>query len=128
MKTIAMGYAMFAAIFAVLIGAGFVGVQVLAAERGYKEDWCRAAGGQTEYVLDDRTRVDCVTDTHAVEVEFAAKWAESIGQALFYAAKTGKRAGIVLIIKTDHERRYLERLRRAIAAYCLTIDVWIIDA
>ena len=39
-------------------------------EKWYKERWCREQGGQVEVVLPDKTRCDCVTDTHAVEFDF----------------------------------------------------------
>lgn len=32
-----------------------------------------------EYKNHDKTRVDCLTETHAVEFDFAKKWAESSG-------------------------------------------------
>lgn len=98
-----------------------------AAESDYRDAWCSANAGKPELVLDDRTRVDCVTATHAVEVEFAPKWAEAVGQALYYSAKTGKRPGILLILKEPAERRFLERLFRVIAGQCLPIDVWTVD-
>jgi hypothetical protein len=44
-------------------------------ERWYQEQWCEAMGGQTEVVLPDKTRVDCLTDEYAIEVDFAPKWA-----------------------------------------------------
>ena len=66
--------------------------------------------GQREVVLFDNTRVDILTDSHAIEVDFAKKWAEAIGQALYYAAATGRKPGIVLIIKNrDRDRRYVYR-------------------
>lgn len=43
-----------------------------------------------EYRLSDNTRVDCMTDTLAVEFDFANKWAECIGQALYYGKQTKK--------------------------------------
>ncbi|WP_171018846.1 hypothetical protein ACONUD_00725 [Microbulbifer harenosus] len=52
----------------------------------YQLPWCETAGGVAEYVLPDRTRVDCLTETHAMEFDFAPKWAEAIGQALYYAS------------------------------------------
>jgi hypothetical protein len=64
-----------------------------------------------EYVLDDKTRVDCLTDTLAVEVDFAQKWAEAVGQSLYYAYKTGKKPGIVLILERPEHSRYLDRLK-----------------
>ena len=30
--------------------------------------------GQIEYVLEDKTRVDCLTEDFAVEFDFASKW------------------------------------------------------
>ncbi len=46
--------------------------------------------GQIEFVLPDETRVDCLTDTHAIEYGYGRKWAEAIGQSLYYSAMTGK--------------------------------------
>ena len=63
-----------------------------------------------EYVLPDKTRVDCLTDEYAIEVEFAEKWAESIGQSLYYSLVTGKKAGVYLIIEKESEVRFLNRL------------------
>ena len=93
-------------------------------EKDYQLPWCQAVGGEAEHVLSDRTRVDCLTEAHAIEFDFAKKWAESIGQALYYAAETGRRAGIVLIMTRPDDDRYLRRLRRAIAYHQLPIDVW----
>lgn len=71
-------------------------------------------------------RCDCLTDTHAIEFDFANKWAEAIGQSLHYAAQTGKLPGIVLIIedeKKDTEK--YKRLVETIEFWNLPIDVWI---
>ncbi len=51
----------------------------LYAKRLHHEKWCKEMGGQTEVVLDDGTRCDCVTDEYAIEFDFADKWAEAIG-------------------------------------------------
>jgi len=59
-------------------------------ERDYQDEWCT---GKKEAVLEDRTRVDCLTDTHAIEIEFANKWKEAIGQSLHYSLMTGKKTG-----------------------------------
>ena len=40
-----------------------------------------------------------MTSCHAVEFDFANKWAESIGQALHYQYMTGKKAMVVLILE-----------------------------
>lgn len=40
------------------------------------------------------TYVDCLSDTHAIEIESTSDWAEAIGQSLHYAVETGKRAKV----------------------------------
>ncbi len=80
--------------------------------------------GIIEFVLPDRTRVDCLTDTHAIEYDFGPKWAEAVGQSLHYAANTGRRAGIVLITPSKAQEK---RLRILIRHYNLPIDVWVIN-
>ncbi|KAB0665625.1 hypothetical protein F6V25_07845 [Oryzomonas japonica] len=62
--------------------------------------------------MPDGTRADCVTDDYAVEIDFAPKWAEALGQALHYADQTGKRPGILLIIEREKDWRYYWRLKR----------------
>jgi len=96
-------------------------------ESVYQAFWCNKMGGQIEYVLPDKSRVDCITSTHAIEVDFANKWAEAVGQSLFYSAATGKKAGVLLIIEDeDRDLRYIDRLAGAIASQCLNIKVWFI--
>ena len=56
-----------------------------------------------EVVLQDKARVDCVTNTHAIEFDFAPKWAESIGQALYYGEVLKKKPGIVLIVENPEK-------------------------
>ena len=73
-------------------------------EADYVGAYCPHMGGQTEYVLEDRTRVDCLTDTHAIEFDWCNKWAEAVGQALYYARSTGRMPVIVLICKPGEER------------------------
>jgi len=90
-------------------------------EKYYQNLWCEKVGGITEYVLDDGTRVDCLTDEYAIEFDFAPKWAESIGQALYYAEKTGKKPGIVLIMENEGDERYLERVEFLGAKYHLKV-------
>jgi len=96
---------------------------ILAAEKDYQQQYCK---GQMEYVLKDRTRVDCLTEDHAIEYDFGKKWAEAVGQSLHYAAHTGKRAGIVLIIGPGDER-YFKRCAALIKHYNLQIDLWSVE-
>jgi len=77
-------------------------------EADYVDAYCPHMRGQIEYVLPDRTRVDCLTDTHAIEFDWCRKWAEAVGQALYYARSTGRMPAIVLICEPD-ESRFPER-------------------
>ncbi len=82
-------------------------------EAEYQKVWCALHNGVTEYENKDFTRVDCLTATHAVEFDFAKKWAESIGQALYYSLMTGKRGMVVLILENPRrEKVYYKRVKR----------------
>ena len=78
-------------------------------ERHYQELLCNKLDGKMEYVLKDRTRVDCLTDEYAIEVDFAKKWAQSIGQSLFYGYMTGKKPAIAIIMD-NKDKRYFKRV------------------
>lgn len=94
-------------------------------EKDYQNYWCSANGGVTEVILPDKARVDCVTKTHAVEFDFAKKWAESIGQSLYYGEQLNKKAGIVLISENGQsDEKYIKRVK-SVANYH-NIDLWII--
>lgn len=93
-------------------------------EKWYQEKWCAEQGGQTEVVLSDNTRADCITKENIVEFDFAPKFYESIGQALYYSLQTGKRAGIVLILEKPEDRKYWIRLNSTIRHFGLPIDTW----
>lgn len=95
-------------------------------ESEYQQVWCDQKNGVAEYRLPDKTRVDCLTEGHAIEFDFGAKWAESIGQSLYYSLNTGKRAGVVLILKKRNHYRYWLRLNTTIDTYKLPIDTWVI--
>ena len=77
-----------------------------------------------EYALDDGSRVDCLTDQYAIEFDFAKKWAEAIGQSLYYAEKTGKQPGIILIIPTEKDMRHMEKIKKVVEAKKLNIKLW----
>jgi len=70
-----------------------------------------------EVILIDKSRVDCLTDAYAIEVDFAKKWAESIGQSLYYSYMTDKKPAIGLIINLQKEKRYLRRVETMCQKY-----------
>lgn len=94
-------------------------------EKEYQHHWCVLNNGLTEVRLQDKTRVDCLTSKYAIEFDFANKWAESVGQSLYYAICTGKMAGVVLIMENgDNDLKYLKRLKEIATKY--NIKVWTI--
>ena len=91
-------------------------------EKDYQRVWCNAHCGSMEVILRDKARVDCVTKTHAIEFDFAPKWAESIGQALYYGRVLHKTPGIVLIIENaEKDLKYINRVKAVAEIYGITL-------
>ena len=80
----------------------------------------------TEVRLRDNTRCDIVTDTFAIEVDFADKWAEAIGQSLHYSIMLDKKPAILLILEDPKNSRYLDRLMVTATKY--GVKVWVVDS
>lgn len=81
-------------------------------EKAYQVKWCSTRQGITEYRLNDKTRIDCLLPDMAVEFDFANKWAECIGQALYYGQRTNRTPACVLIMENpEKDQKYLRRLR-----------------
>lgn len=81
-------------------------------ESYYVNQWCTSDFGRKEAVLWDMTRVDCLAKDYAVEFDFAKKWAEAVGQSLYYAKMTGKKPAVTLILTSPTDYRYVKRLER----------------
>lgn len=95
-------------------------------EKVYQEHFCKQFGGVSEYRLKDKTRVDCLLNDYAIEVDFAQKWAESIGQSLYYASQTSRKAAVLLIMEDlQNDQKYLQRLKDVSQKH--GIEIWIID-
>ena len=91
-------------------------------EKYYQTQLCNELGGVMEQSLLDRTRIDCLTDEYAIEVEFSKKWAESVGQSLYYAEMTGMKPGVGLILRdSKKDKRHLKRLRVLAKKYDIKI-------
>lgn len=58
-------------------------------------------------------RVDCLLPDYAVEVDFASKIYQGIGQAMYYSAETGRLPAVLLIIEDPvNEDKYLKKLEQ----------------
>ena len=97
-------------------------------EAHYQKIAVEKYNGQTEVSMPDGTRCDIVTDTHAIEVDFADKWGVAIGQSLNYAFQSNKRAGILLILEKESDEKHLIRVNSIIKHFDLPIDVLAIRA
>ena len=93
-------------------------------ERVYQQLWCDKYNGIMEYTLPDKTRVDCVTKNYAVEFDFAPKWAEAVGQSLYYGIMTNKKPAVVLIIENPSDWKYYHRIKKV--AEFINFTLWYI--
>lgn len=102
-----------------------IGAPVFAAhtmpEAYYQKQWCTRWHGKAEYELKSLCRVDCLTKNFAVEFDFAPKWAEAIGQSLYYGKMTGKKPAIILILETKKDWTYYNRLKKLCPEHGITL-------
>jgi hypothetical protein len=79
---------------------------------------------EIEVRLWDDARVDLLNAEYAIEVDWAPKWAESIGQALYYAELTDRKPAILLLVKDDaNERRFVYRAQTVCARHGIRLFV-----
>lgn len=91
-----------------------------------KENWSRYLEWeeQVEVRIKDGSRVDYLADDMAIEIDWASKWAEGVGQSLFYAAMTDRDPGIILLTKDrDRDRQRIRRCHYIAQKY--GISVWV---
>ena len=70
-------------------------------------------GGEREVTVKSG-RIDLVHNDVAFEIDWANKWKESIGQALWYAQQSNKKPGIILILKKDSDYKYFIQLNSSL--------------
>ncbi|MEK9628970.1 MAG: hypothetical protein VW455_08100 [Nitrospinota bacterium] len=93
-------------------------------EADYKKDWCPKHNGEVDYQTHDKSTVDCLTDTHAIEFEVGANWNPAIRKSRSSSVKTGKEPGVVLIIETEADKKHLMTLRKINEKRRLAIKIW----
>ena len=98
-------------------------------EEFYSNIFCEELSGQSQFKLKDLSRVDCLTETHAFEVDWAdgMKVYEAIGQALYYASQTEKKPGILLLIRKDNSDKHIRKIKEVIRYFDLDIELIIKD-
>ena len=76
---------------------------------------------EKEHRLDDGTRVDLLFPKEACEIDWADKWAEGVGQSIYYGLKTRKAPLVILLAKKDGWEKYRDRVQ-----YC-GVNCWVYD-
>lgn len=97
----------------------------------HETQWCekiaKALNGTVEHRLSDGTRVDILLPRYAIEVDWACKWAESIGQALYYGMRTDRKAVSLLLIEDDSDQRFIERCEYVGRRVNPAVELWTLD-
>lgn len=92
-------------------------------ERAWSAWLASQLGGIAEFRTVDGSRVDVLTDEHAIEVEWIKKHDQAIGQALRYGVTTGRTPAVILLTRDKpHEQIYF--LRACVSAAAAGIVVW----
>lgn len=81
-------------------------------------EWClflaEKYGALVEYRLFDNSRVDLLNSKYAIEADWGTKslkWAEAIGQSLWYSLNTNKKPAIILLV-TNKDRTTMSNIYR----------------
>ena len=81
--------------------------------------------GELEHPTVDGSRVDILTQKYAYEVDWSSKWAEAVGQSLYYAAATGKKPAIILLMKDRKaEQKYYLRCLVVCSRHDIHLEAW----
>ncbi|HHS82127.1 MAG TPA: hypothetical protein ENJ68_01275 [Devosia sp.] len=93
-------------------------------ETDYQARFC--AHMQREVRLGPQRRADCMTSTLVIEVDWADKWKEGIGQSLAYAAETGLVPGIILVCRQSKARCLASSLftRQTLSRFGISAVIW----
>lgn len=92
-----------------------------------EKDWTEALteklNGQSEVQV-DRGRVDVMTDSYAIEIDFFKKWHEGLGQAIHYGSES-TRIGVLALIDENSIRPDLKHLKllKKIERLCINAGV-----
>lgn len=89
---------------------------------------CACADYRMEILLPSGARTDCASDTHAIELESYADWAEGIGQSLHYADALNLEVQLVMFCETNEDRCYRESLRLESTIANHALPIFVVDA
>lgn len=97
-----------------------------AAEKDWTDALAERMNGQSEVQV-NRGRVDVMTDSYAIEIDFLKKWHEGLGQAIHYADESN-RIGVLALIDESNAPLDLEHLKllKKIERLCIKAGVKLI--
>ena len=105
-------------LYVIVFFAAFMAGLLLAGEVEECKRLAPKYGAETEVVQWDSSRVDLLNDEYAVEVDWAPKWAEAVGQSLYYSILTEKKPAIILLIKDKKaEMKHIYRCQTVCAKH-----------
>ncbi len=91
-------------------------------EKYYQDMWCIQNDGIQEFkVKGESVRIDCQTQEYSLEVDFAKKFYEAIGQSLYYSILTDKKPAVLLILEKKSDEIYLKRLNTVSDKYGIKV-------
>lgn len=96
-----------------------------------RQNWSKYVKSQAfvEFNLWDNTRVDYLGEDIAWEIDWCEKWAEAIGQSKYYSIVSGKKPGIILLVKEDHKTasaNYIYRCQTVCAKDDIVLSIEIV--
>lgn len=104
------------------------GADVFADERSEVARLATKYNSQVEAVLWDKSRVDLLSDTYAIEADWAYKWSEGVGQALYYSIVTDRKPGLLLLTKdASEDARFIYRAQTVCAKHGIRLWVERVD-
>jgi hypothetical protein len=83
-----------------LVPAIYLDVNDSSLEKYWTQELANKLKGQTEVSIENG-RIDVITETYAIEVDFIKKWKEGLGQAIHYGKVTGKIPTLALITQSS---------------------------
>ena len=89
--------------------------------------WCMKHEGLLDVRLPDGRRCDCLTRDYAITMTSGPHWAEALGTALYDAAQTGRKAGMVLVLEQEQEYENFLLLNTTLQHHRLDLKVWVIE-
>ena len=98
-------------------------ISLFVLEREHSANIAVERKGIAEFRTPDGSRVDVLTEEYAIEVEWSSKWAEAIGQSLYYGIATNRKPAIILLVKDPiKERKYYLRCLAVCAKHNIYLE------